>query len=151
MHKKYVKQHPTLPVKCHEKNGMVCRTEGKNAGVWTRGSLHVSGYYKIRIGSKIHWVHRLIAETFIPNPENKPTVDHWNRNKADNRVSNLRWATYKEQAHNVSRLVADYGVSRTEDPAGYFKAYRESNRKKINERRRKYRAWMKMQCEFYHW
>jgi len=44
--------------------------------------------------------HRLIAETFIPNPENKPTVDHINCNKKDNRICNLRWATNKEQSNN---------------------------------------------------
>ena len=42
-------------------------------------------------------IHRLIAEAFIPNPENKPTVDHKNGNRLDNSIENLRWATYSEQ------------------------------------------------------
>lgn len=61
-------------------------------------------YYQIRLtknekGSNKQ-IHRLVAETFIPNPFNKPTVDHikpTNYYECNNRVDNLRWATYSEQ------------------------------------------------------
>lgn len=49
-------------------------------------------------------VHRLVAGAFIPNPENKNTVNHINENKEDNRVCNLEWATEAEQNLHGTRL-----------------------------------------------
>lgn len=45
-------------------------------------------------------VHRLVALAWIPNPENKPTVDHIDHDLDNNCASNLRWATYAEQEEN---------------------------------------------------
>ncbi len=49
---------------------------------------------------KIHKVHRLVAIAFIPNPLNKKDVDHRDRNKVNNQVENLRWATSSENQSN---------------------------------------------------
>ena len=49
-------------------------------------------------------LHRLLAELFIPNPENKKFVDHINRIKTDNRIENLRWVNQSENMQNVPKL-----------------------------------------------
>jgi hypothetical protein len=46
-------------------------------------------------------VHRIIAEVLIPNPDNKPIVNHINFNKSDNSVENLEWVTYKENTQHA--------------------------------------------------
>lgn len=59
------------------------------------------GYIKITVNGKKVFLHRIIATAFIPNPENKPFVDHINRITWDNRVTNLRWVTHKENMNNI--------------------------------------------------
>ena len=50
--------------------------------------------------SKTLLVHRVVASAFIPNPENKPQIDHIDCNKSNNVASNLRWCTAKENMQN---------------------------------------------------
>lgn len=146
-----IQQHPTLPIMCNAETGEVCRTTGKTAWKWTKGYLHPKGYYRFRVGSKIPWVHRLIAETFLDNPDHKPTVDHINRNRMDNRLCNLRFATMDEQTYNRSNANPNkYGVRRKDNPKEYFKAYDRAHREERNQWRRN-RNLMKKLEKFCNW
>lgn len=72
-----------------------------------QGYPHIS----IRVDQKltILRLHRLVAEAFIPNPENKPYVNHIDGNKKNNNVSNLEWVTPKENSEHAQRL-GKYGI-----------------------------------------
>lgn len=77
-------------------NGEVWSTKREK---WLSKSYN-NGYAKvgIKVDGVTHnrMVHRFVAEAFIPNPENKPCVNHINGIKGDNRVENLEWNTYSE-------------------------------------------------------
>lgn len=54
------------------------------------------GYIGVKIKGTRKLVHTLVAKAFIPNPENKPEVNHKNSVKIDNNIENLEWVTHKE-------------------------------------------------------
>lgn len=67
-----------------------------------------NGYYKVSLktseGVVARSIHRLVAQAFIPNPENKEMVDHIDGNRINNNVTNLRWVSAEENANNQHRL-----------------------------------------------
>lgn len=67
------------------------------------------GYKRVQLTKngkqKTFLVHRLIATTYIPNPENKRTVNHKDGNTSNNHTSNLEWATHSEQMVHSSKVL----------------------------------------------
>ena len=81
---------------------MDARRRGKPNGYHMKGrvlkqTVDSRGYYSVSLGKgKRGVVHRLVLTAFVPNPENKPCCDHIDANRKNNRIDNLRWATYSE-------------------------------------------------------
>lgn len=73
------------------------------------------GYYRIGLTKdhkqKFHLVHRLVAETFIPNVYNEPIINHKNGNKLDNYISNLEWCTQQYNIQHAYNTGLKMGVS----------------------------------------
>ena len=102
----------------------------ENGDIWSNSKKKLlipyinNNYYRLNLWidkkSVGKYVHQIVAICYIPNPDNKPEVDHINsKEKTNNNVSNLRWATNSEQIHNqglrCDNKTGKRGVSRTKD------------------------------------
>lgn len=81
---------------------------GKKVNQLMVQTLTKKGYLKVTLyennNKKTLLVHQIVAQTFIPNPNNKPQVNHKNGIKTDNRVENLEWNTAKENVNHSIRI-----------------------------------------------
>lgn len=133
-----IRLHPTLDILVRE-DGAVLLPKG-----WSLGARNTAGYRQVRIGSKVggkyYYVHRLVCEAFHKNPQNKPTVDHIDRNPGNNFATNLRWATQSEQNENSMIVLgaARYCVRYKDDPNGYKKAWAKAHPESRKDSIRRY-------------
>ena len=81
----------------------------KRKGKVLKQSKNSSGYYVVNLSRKSKLVHRLVAEAFIPNPNNLPIINHKDENPSNNNVDNLEWCTYR-----YNNMYGDGSVKRTE-------------------------------------
>lgn len=112
----------SLPRIVTDKNGVSYNYTGRILSQYT----NKKGYLMVQANKKLKSVHRLVAEAFIPNPENKPQVNHKDGNKLNNYPYNLEWVTAKENLdhawenglRNADRLI-EYGKSKSKEVAQY--------------------------------
>ena len=127
-------------------------------GKLLRPGLNHNGYLKCVLckkgKTKTIYIHRLVAQAFLPNPDNLPQVNHKDEDKTNNSVDNLEWCNSKYNVNygcaqdkrvktNIingrfkysGQKSVEYNKERTKE---YKKKYREKNREKIRETKRKW-------------
>lgn len=102
-------EHPVFNEYLIFKDG---RVFSKKSSKFMKKSSHTHGYLIVKLSQreirKGYLVHRLVAETFIDNPENHKTVNHIDGDKSNNHVSNLEWCSYAENNIHAHKLGLNY-------------------------------------------
>lgn len=97
------------------------------------------GYLRVHIAGKMYFVHRLVAEKYIPNPDNKPQVNHKDGNKLNNNASNLEWVTNQENRdHAIKNGLHTKGElcswsKLTNKAVDFIREHKEYNSKELAE------------------
>lgn len=87
-------------------NGYIMAIKKKTNHIWFPTIVKNNvGYSLVGVGKNLSLLHRIVAKAFIPNPDNKPCIDHIDGNKDNNSIENLRWVTAKENNNNPVSLI----------------------------------------------
>ena len=96
--------------------------ECKRKGKILKPKMKQNGYYSVCLrcnNQKYHYLlHRIVAEAFIPNPENLPCINHKDEDKLNNKVGNLEWCTHKYNSNYGTRKdrIRDYNLKNIMTP-----------------------------------
>ena len=144
-----------MEIRQHLGTGLWCRSDGavcmppspsirRYTYTWTFGARKATGYFAIQFCGKEYCVHRLICEAFYGvSPPGKPFVDHIDRNRSNNEVGNLRWASHLENSRNSSAALAFaaiHGFNAYSHPSEYRAVYYQGHKDTISKRDAAYRA-----------
>ena len=114
-------------------------------------SFDAKGYYRVALSKNnkryARRVHRLVAQAFLPNPENKEQVNHLDGNKLNNRVCNLEWCTNQENQDHYWKYL-DNGSRGQNISKGLKETYRKNP--ELAEQKRKYMSGRKVSEETKH-
>ena len=118
-----------------------------NGKVWSKykkiylSHCDCNGYRQVNLYkdgiSKHHYIHRLLAEHFIENPDNLKEIDHIDRNKANNKLNNLKWVTRGDNNQNKDKQSNNVSGVKNISPCGVGFEYQ----KRVNHQ--KHRKWFK--------
>ncbi len=111
---KLIEGHPSYMISNHGRIYSLKRTIIKSNGrKQTYGGKYLkhmlnkhTGYYYVDLKGLI-FIHRLMAENFIPNPLNLPCVDHIDRDTTNNQLNNLRWVTHSMNSQNTDKYITN--------------------------------------------
>lgn len=135
-----VKQHPTLGILVCTDGHVMTYSNKLNKPYWTIGYKTNRGYRAVKFKNKSYLVHRLVAETYIPNPNNLPEIDHFpDRTRENNNYLNLRWADRTIQNRNNAKCdrVTSRGWKHTYEN---LQEYKHSYNTSIREKHRVYQS-----------
>jgi len=111
------------------------RRKYKNGNIkYLTPHLTKDNYFRVSIQNKHYLLHRLLATTFIDNPENKPHIDHLDRNRQNNSLENLKWCTPYEnnqnKVYNNKGCVCETKHIYKNKTYTYYRCYWYENKKK---------------------
>lgn len=111
----------------------------KHTGHTLLGQPNGKGYLRVSINGKLMFIHRLVAEKYIPNPNNYEQVNHKDGNKLNNRVDNLEWVTNQQNRnHAVENELQIMGEKcpwskLTEDDVRYIRSHMEVSNTELGQ------------------